>query len=93
MVAGREDQLFLILTLAIGAIVGLIVVAFILVTERFGARLYPENSAAWRRVLFPKCRLAGNGIPAVPIFSGRAGKPSRIPVGSTQDDKGCVDWI
>jgi CIC family chloride channel protein len=53
MVAGREDQLFLILTLVIGAIVGMIVVAFILLTERFGARLYPEGSAAWRRVFIP----------------------------------------
>ena len=35
------------LTLLIGAIVGMIVVAFILATERFGARLYPsqEDSA------------------------------------------------
>jgi hypothetical protein len=45
---GREDQLFLILTLVIGAIVGLVVVAFILLTERFGARLYPAGGAAWR---------------------------------------------
>lgn len=50
---GREDQLFLILTLVIGAIVGLVVVTFILLTERFGARLYPAGGAAWRRVLIP----------------------------------------
>jgi CIC family chloride channel protein len=49
----REEQIFLVLTLLIGAIVGLVVVAFILVTERFGARLYPPGGAAWRRVLVP----------------------------------------
>ncbi len=41
------------LTLLIGALVGLIVVAFIVVTERFGARLYPVGSAPWRRLLVP----------------------------------------
>jgi hypothetical protein len=50
---GREELVFLILTLVIGAIVGLIVVAFILLTERFGARLYPAGDAGWRRVLIP----------------------------------------
>jgi CIC family chloride channel protein len=44
---------FLALTLLIGALVGLGVVAFIVVSERFGARLYPVGSAAWRRVLVP----------------------------------------
>src|SRR6202166_4556871 len=47
----REDQVFLVLTLLIGAIVGLVVVAFILITERFGARLYPVASSMWRRLL------------------------------------------
>jgi chloride channel protein, CIC family len=50
---GRKEQVFLILTLIIGAVVGLIVVAFILLTERFGARQYPAGGAAWRRVLIP----------------------------------------
>jgi chloride channel protein, CIC family len=49
----REDQVFLILTLLIGALVGLAVVAFIVLTERLGMRLYPVGSAAWRRVLIP----------------------------------------
>src|ERR1700730_2900501 len=49
----REEQIFLVLTLVIGALVGLAVVAFIVVTERFGARLYPPGSAAWRRFLIP----------------------------------------
>lgn len=49
----REDQVFLLLTLLIGALVGLTVVAFIVVTERLGMRLYPAGGAAWRRVLVP----------------------------------------
>ena len=49
----REDQVFLVLVLVIGALTGLSVVAFILLTERMGMRLYPPGSAAWRRVSFP----------------------------------------
>src|SRR5467141_2942375 len=51
--ANREDQVFLVLTLLIGALVGLIVVAFIEITGRLGARLYPPDAAAWRRFLVP----------------------------------------
>src|SRR5262252_1492618 len=49
----REDQLFLVLTLVIGAVVGLVVVAFIVVTERAGLRMYPVNGAPWRRLVTP----------------------------------------
>jgi chloride channel protein, CIC family len=49
----REDQVFLILSLVIGAVTGLVVVAFILLTERAGMRLYPTGGAPWRRLLFP----------------------------------------
>jgi len=49
----REDQIFLVLTLVIGALTGLAVVAFILLTERMGMRLYPVGGAPWRRLLFP----------------------------------------
>jgi CIC family chloride channel protein len=49
----REEQVFLALTLVIGALVGLVVVAFIVLTERLGMRLYPVGSDAWRRVLIP----------------------------------------
>ncbi|HKR97680.1 MAG TPA: chloride channel protein [Candidatus Angelobacter sp.] len=49
----REEQIFLILTLLIGALVGLAVVAFIVLTEHIGMRLYPPGSSAWRRVLIP----------------------------------------
>jgi len=49
----REDQVFLVLALVIGALTGLAVVAFILLTERAGMRLYPVGSAPARRLLFP----------------------------------------
>jgi CIC family chloride channel protein len=49
----REAQVFLILTLLIGALVGLMAVAFIVLTERFGSRLYPAGGAAWHRLLVP----------------------------------------
>jgi CIC family chloride channel protein len=52
---------FLVLTLLIGALVGLIVVAFILLTERFGTRLYPLGGAAWRRLLVPVVGSLGMG--------------------------------
>lgn len=48
-----EDKVLLLLTLIIGAVVGLVVVAFILVTENLGARLYPGTVAAWRRLVIP----------------------------------------
>src|SRR5271166_4516250 len=49
----REEQVFLVLTLLIGALVGLSVVAFIVLTERFGARLDPSGGARWRRLVVP----------------------------------------
>jgi CIC family chloride channel protein len=49
----REDQLFLVLALVIGAFTGLTVVAFILLTERAGMRLYPVGGARWRRLVLP----------------------------------------
>ena len=49
----HEDQVFLVLALVIGALTGLAVVAFILLTERAGLRLYPIGGAPWRRLVFP----------------------------------------
>jgi CIC family chloride channel protein len=49
----HEDKVLLVLTIIIGGLVGLVVVAFILLTENLGARLYPAGGAAWRRVLVP----------------------------------------
>ncbi len=50
----REDQLFMILTLVIGAVVGLTTVAFIVLTESLGARMYPIGPEfQFRRLLVP----------------------------------------
>ena len=49
----HEDKVLLVLTLLIGAIVGLVVVAFIVVTENLADRLYPPGGAAWRRLVLP----------------------------------------
>jgi chloride channel protein, CIC family len=57
----REDQIFLVLTLIIGAFTGLTVVAFILLTERMGMRLYPAGGAPWRRLVFPVVGSLGIG--------------------------------
>ena len=48
-----ENQLTLVLSLVIGALVGLVVVAFILLTGRLAARMYPAGRAGWRRILVP----------------------------------------
>src|SRR5271166_2584593 len=49
-----DNKMALILSLVIGALVGLVVVAFILLTGRLAARMYPAGGgAAWRRVLVP----------------------------------------
>jgi chloride channel protein, CIC family len=53
----REGQIFLALSIIIGALTGMAVVAFIELTERLGMRLYPVGSAPWRRIFFP---LAGS---------------------------------
>ncbi|MGB7720330.1 MAG: chloride channel protein, partial [Bryobacteraceae bacterium] len=49
----HEDKVLLVLTLIIGAVVGLVVAAFIYVTESLGSRMYPAGGAAWRRLAIP----------------------------------------
>jgi CIC family chloride channel protein len=49
----REDQVFLALTLVIGAVVGLAVVGMILLTERLGTRMFPSDGSPLRRLLVP----------------------------------------
>lgn len=49
----KEDRLALVLSLMIGALVGLIVVAFILLTGRLAAHMYPPGGSGWRRLLVP----------------------------------------
>ncbi len=49
----NENHLTLILSLLIGALVGLVVVAFILLTGRLAARMYPAGGSGWRRIFVP----------------------------------------
>jgi len=49
----NEEQLFLVLSLIIGVLAGLTVVAFVVLTERFGLRLYPVGAPSWRRLVMP----------------------------------------
>jgi len=60
-VAQREGRILLFLSILIGALTGLAVVAFILLTERLGMRLYPVGTAAWHRVLIPVIGSLGMG--------------------------------
>jgi CIC family chloride channel protein len=60
--ARRQERVLLLLSILIGALTGLSVVAFILLTERLGMRLYPVGSAAWRRVLIPVAGSLGMGF-------------------------------
>jgi CIC family chloride channel protein len=49
----KEDRLALLLSLVIGALVGLVVVAFILLTGRLTALMYPPGGSGWRRIVVP----------------------------------------
>lgn len=49
----KEDRLALALSLFIGALVGLVVVAFILLTGRLAAHAYPLGDGGWRRIVVP----------------------------------------
>jgi len=73
IVQDREEQVFLVLTLLIGALVGLLVVAFILITERFGARLYPAGGAPWRRLVVPVAGSLGMGYLLYRFFPNARG--------------------
>ena len=61
----KEDRLALLLSVLIGALVGLVVVAFILLTGRLAAHAYPSGGAGWRRVFFP---VAGSVITGFLLF-------------------------
>jgi len=49
----RENQILLVVAVVIGALAGLATVAFIVLTERLGARLYPPGVSASRRIIGP----------------------------------------
>ncbi len=69
----RESQVFLGLSLVIGAVTGLAVVAFILLTERMGMRLYPVQGSPWRRLLFPVVGALGIGYLLYRFFPNARG--------------------
>ncbi|MFL5566026.1 MAG: hypothetical protein ACJ77J_13095, partial [Gemmatimonadaceae bacterium] len=49
----KETHLALALSLVLGALVGLVVVAFILLTGRLAAHMYPAGGLGWRRIVVP----------------------------------------
>jgi CIC family chloride channel protein len=69
----RENQVFLLLSLLIGALTGAAVVGFIVLTERLGMRLYPPECAAWRRVLVPVAGSLAMGVLLYRYFPGARG--------------------
>ena len=73
----HENTLLLVLTILIGAVVGLVVVAFIIVTERLGARLYPANGPAWHRLAIPTAGALVSGLLLARYFPNARG--SGIP--------------
>jgi CIC family chloride channel protein len=73
----REDQITILLSLVIGVIVGLTVVAFILLTGRLATRMYPPESAVWRRLLVPVIGTLVSGYLLVKYFPNARG--SGIP--------------
>ena len=73
----QEDRLALLLSLLIGALVGLVVVAFILLTGRLASHMYPPGGAGWRRVLVPTAGALVTGILLARVFPDARG--SGIP--------------
>lgn len=73
----REDRLALLLSLLIGALVGLVTVAFVLLTGRLAARMYPAGGEGWRRILVPTLGALVTGVLLVRFFPDARG--SGIP--------------
>jgi CIC family chloride channel protein len=73
----RDDQILIVLSLVIGLLVGLTIVAFILLTGRLAARMYPPNSAVWRRIFVPTAGAAFSGYLLFRYFPNARG--SGIP--------------
>ena len=73
----HEDKVLLVLTIIIGAVVGLVVVAFILLTENLGARMYPSGGSPWRRVIIPVVGALSTGFLLYKYFPNARG--SGIP--------------
>src|SRR6202030_2531873 len=62
------NQLSLVLSLVIGALVGLVTVAFILLTGRLAAHMYPAGGSGWRRILVPTLGALITGYLLVRVF-------------------------
>lgn len=73
----HEDKVLLVLTLVIGAIVGLVIASFILLTENLGARMYPAGAAPWRRLTIPVLGALVTGVLLYKYFPNARG--SGIP--------------
>ncbi|GJG89585.1 chloride channel protein [Gemmatimonadetes bacterium T265] len=73
----HEDRLALLLSLLVGALVSLVVVAFVLLTGRLAAHMYPAGGAGWRRVLVPTFGALVSGILLFRFFPDARG--SGIP--------------
>jgi chloride channel protein, CIC family len=73
----HEDKLLLVLTLLIGAVVGLVVVAFIVSTEWLSGWLLAPGSASWRRIAVPAAGALVSGILLARYFPNARG--SGIP--------------
>ncbi|HNV03314.1 MAG TPA: chloride channel protein [Vicinamibacterales bacterium] len=73
----HEEKAFFVLTLVIGAIVGLVIVAFILLTENLGARLFAPDAASWHRLVIPVLGALVSGVLLARVFQGARG--SGIP--------------
>ena len=58
----QEDRMALVLSLVIGALVGLVVVAFVLLTGRLAAQMYPAGGSGVRRILVPTIGSLVTGI-------------------------------
>ncbi len=73
----HENKMLLVVTLLIGATVGLAVVAFIVATERLAALLLPAGSSAVRRVIVPTLGALASGVLLARYFPNARG--SGIP--------------
>jgi CIC family chloride channel protein len=72
-----SDRTLIVLSILIGVVVGLTTVAFILLTGRLAARMYPPESAAWRRLAIPVLGALFSGYLLFRYFPGARG--SGIP--------------
>jgi CIC family chloride channel protein len=73
----HEDRLALALSLVIGALVGLVVVAFVLLTGRLAAHMYPAGAGGWRRIVVPTLGALVSGVLLYRFFPDARG--SGIP--------------